>query len=339
MERIYISEKIEKINDEYCSNLFSGRNTNFEMPKDRLKQLASNLWSAYRKGIDNEVPWSKYLRYVKHIIKHYDKIIALKPSQFDEYQECYFSNLSDTELAMKILLSKPFYQLIVEAMRYDDVRNTEYAPYVRKLGIKTCVYCNAQFSLPTHGKGNANSDVTTYEIDHFYPKSRYPFLCTTFFNLAPSCGPCNRRKNDKSVKFCLYTENKDEDERFPFYFSLDRDSVNKYLITNKKEDLNFILQGEAELLESHKVFHLDDIYEEHKDVAEELVWRHKIYNKTYRDSILSQFKEIFDKIEDNECYRLLFGIYPSSTRIHKRPLTLFGRNISEQLDEIFDLEY
>lgn len=337
MERIYISEDIEKIRNEYYSKLFSERRTNFNMPKEKLKKLASTIWKAYRKGTNHNVSWDKYFRYVKNIIRHYDDIIALKPSQFDIYHIKYFNELTGSDLARNIISSKHFYELVVEAMRYDDVRNTEYAPYVRKLDIKTCIYCNAQFSLPTHGKGNANTDVTTYEIDHFYPKSIYPFLCTTFFNLAPSCGPCNRRKSDNKVEFCLYTE--DKSECSPFHFLLSKQSVTNYLITNKKDDLDFAIEGNGNLLESHKVFYLDDIYKEHKDVAEELVWRHKIYSQAYRNSILSQFKKIFDKQEDDDCYRLLFGIYPSSTHIHKRPLTLFSRDLSKQLEEMFDSKY
>ena len=334
MERIYISKDIEDIRTDYCSNLFSERYGNFIRPEEKLRKLKSDIEEENRKGANIS---DRYITYVENIIDHYDEIIALKPSQFDEYQERYFSYLTDAELSNKILSSKSFYELIVEAMRYDVVRDKEYAPYVRQLGIKTCVYCNAQFSLPTHGKGNAKADVTTYEIDHFYPKSTYPFLCTTFFNLAPSCGPCNRRKNDKKVEFCLYTENKDD--CMPFHFSLDKDSVDTYFVTNNKDDLNFTIEADRALLDSHSIFHLDDIYKEHKDVAEELIWRHKIYNRAYRNSILSQFKEIFDKMKDTDCYRLLFGVYPAPALIHKRPLTLFSRDISEQLEEIFDIEY
>jgi hypothetical protein len=29
------------------------------------------------------------------------------------------------------------------------------------------------------------------EIDHFYPKDKYPFLAVSFFNLIPSCLTCN----------------------------------------------------------------------------------------------------------------------------------------------------
>lgn len=338
MERIYISSEIEKICNDYSSNLFIGKTSRFQKPKERLKTLASQIWQAYRSHVNDDLPWDKYFLYVRNIIKYYDDIIRLKPSEFDSYQNNYFNHLTTDELQLKILNHNSFYENIVWAMRYDSVRNTEYAPYIRKLGIKACVYCNAQFSLPTHGKGNNKEDITTYEIDHYYPKSVYPFLCITFFNLAPSCGPCNRRKNDKQVIFCLYSELNDSISRYPFQFILNRESVTEYLLTTDKNTINFTLEANDELLNSHKVFHLDEIYNEHKDIAEELIWKHKIYSVSYRNAVMTQFKELFN-MEDKECYRLLFGTYPAPDHIHKRPLSLFMRNISEKLDEIFDSEY
>lgn len=338
MERIYISPEIEKICKDYYLNLFTRKGSKFQKPKVRLKALAAQIWHAYRSHANDALPWEKYFRYVKNILKYYNDIICLKPSEFDLYQNRYFSHLTEDELKKQIIDKNSFYENIVWAMRYDAVRNTEYAPFIRKLGIKACVYCNAQFSLPTHGKGNNKTDITTYEIDHYYPKSIYPFLCITFFNLAPSCGPCNRRKNDKQVKFCLYTELSDLNSRYPFHFVLNSKSVVEYLLTTDRNALNFTLDANNELLNSHKVFHLDEIYNEHKDIAEELVWKHKIYSVSYRNAVMSQFKDIFD-MSDEECYRLLFGTYPITAHIHKRPLTLFMRNISEKLDEMFDNEY
>lgn len=340
MERIYISPEVEKICEDYSSNLFSGRPKNFKKPQTLLKDLAFTFLKKCRKRNrkKDKINWWKYYRYVMSILHNYDRILRLKPSEFESFWSNNFKFLSEEELKAKILDEIPFYEKIIRAMRYDEVRNREYAPYIRKLGIKTCVYCNAQYSLPTHGKGNNKADVTTYEIDHFYPKSLYPFLCTTFFNLVPSCGSCNRRKNDKQVKFCLFVEQNDQKSRFPFRIALNKKSVIKYLISTDKDVLDFELEADAEMLNSHKIFHLDAIYNEHKDIAEELVWKHRIYSSSYRLAVMKQFKNLFN-MGDEECYRLLFGTYPESASIHKRPLSLFMRNISEQLDDLFDSDY
>lgn len=339
MEQIFISKEILDIRDDYFTNLFSNRAPNFKKPKSRLKSLCDGIWSNYKNNRNLAIPWAKYFKYVKNIIRHYDDIICLKPSEFDSYYNRYFSNLSEGELTAVLLPGQnKFYERVVDAMRYDAVRDQEYAPYIRALGIKSCVYCNAQYSLPTHGKGNNNEDVRTYEIDHYYPKSKYPFLCTTFFNLVPSCGPCNRRKNDSKVNFCLYTEIPNVPRLFKF--SLDKTSVINYILTHNNENIKYSINSSNQnlLYESQRIFHLEDIYTEHKDIAEELIWKHWIYNKSNRIAFLAQFNSMFN-FGDKELYRLINGTYAAPDSIHKRPLTLFIRDIIEDLDSMFDIDY
>lgn len=43
-----------------------------------------------------------------------------------------------------------------------------------KLGIKACVYCNASYTVAT------DDDRATFQIDHSYPKSKYPFCVRHF---------------------------------------------------------------------------------------------------------------------------------------------------------------
>lgn len=39
-----------------------------------------------------------------------------------------------------------------------------------------------------------------YDLDHGKPKAKYPYLCTSFFNLQPACPSCNRKKSDDVKK-------------------------------------------------------------------------------------------------------------------------------------------
>lgn len=45
---------------------------------------------------------------------------------------------------------------------------------MKKLGIKACVYCNASYTVAT------DDDRATFQIDHSYPKSKYPFCVRHF---------------------------------------------------------------------------------------------------------------------------------------------------------------
>lgn len=336
MQQIYISDQVLSIQEEYCKNLFSKRKNNFIKPLKKLNDILSKI-SIYLSSGDRTANWRDYYDYVSFIINHYEEILALKPSEFDNYHQVNFSFLSQDQLKIKLFgAEETFYEIIVNAMRYDAVRDKEFAQYIRRMGIKSCVYCNSQYTVPTHGKGMSKKDVTTYEIDHYYPKSQYPYLCTTFFNLVPSCGPCNRRKNDNKVSFCLYVDPLIRPQRF--HFSIEKASVIKYLASHNPDDINLIISyNEPELSDSLSTFYLQDIYNEHKDKVEELIWKHRIYKSSYRNLIKSQFGSLIKS--DEEIYRLFFGVFPPTDSIHKRPLSLFINDIKEILSIHFPKTY
>lgn len=64
--------------------------------------------------------------------------------------------------------------------------------FIKKLNLKVCPYC-----------GRNKINVASYEhrrdskppIDHFLPKSKYPFLAVSFSNLIPCCTTCNDMAN------------------------------------------------------------------------------------------------------------------------------------------------
>ena len=65
-------------------------------------------------------------------------------------------------------------------MRYDDVRSFGLLPFMKQLNIKTCCYCNAQYATTFI---NGNDSLASYDLDHYYPQSKYPYLSTSFLIL------------------------------------------------------------------------------------------------------------------------------------------------------------
>jgi hypothetical protein len=61
-----------------------------------------------------------------------------------------------------------------------------------------CSYCNINRVI--HQTTNANAVVESFELDHFYDKSRYPLLSYSLFNLVPSDHTCNVT-NKGSIEF------------------------------------------------------------------------------------------------------------------------------------------
>lgn len=78
-------------------------------------------------------------------------------------------------------------QLCIDAYKKIIVKNTH------------CPYCNdfpidiVSITLPTK-----NKYVAQFDLDHFYAKSKYPILSISFYNLIPSCHPCNSQHKGSS---------------------------------------------------------------------------------------------------------------------------------------------
>ena len=76
-------------------------------------------------------------------------------------------------------------------------------------------------------------------------------------------------------------------------------------------------------------FQISTLYQAHKDVAEELIWKQKIYNQVIRDIYKDQFKALgFKDIHFN---RFILGNYDNADDIHKRPLSKMVQDIAKQL--------
>lgn len=99
------------------------------------------------------------------------------------------------------------------------VRNTLFIGHIIKtLQILCCAYCHTQGTYVVneyykrnhkpHKKGELKKPKAFFELDHYYPKSKYPFLCVSFYNLIPICSSCNKAKKDITIDFDFYIESK-----------------------------------------------------------------------------------------------------------------------------------
>ena len=200
-------------------------------------------------------------------------------------------------------------------------------PLIEALGIRTCVYCNLQYALTIdHSQG-------LFELDHRYPKSKYPYLCTTFNNLQPSCPTCNHGKKDDTADFGLYTDN--PAELHPFHLlttpqlylrkrRLNVKYINIRLVASKPMDAAM-----CQLAASHESdFQINSTYAVVKDVAEETIWRCKAFDDTYKKLFLKKFPELYSK---DALHRFVFGVYSDDNNVHQRPLTKLKRDIMKDM--------
>lgn len=345
MERILINDDILKYAQMY-EQAFRGYQLDVptKLREIKIKLDTYNIHNHLAPNVLDE-----YKAYVEEIAIDYDNadktmnLLVLQPQHFQNYISKYegvrFLHVElDKELVYHIqvggqrpgLKKKRFWELIVDAMHYEKNVRPIMVPIIEAMGIRTCVYCNMQYALTiAHSKG-------LYELDHRFPKSKYPYLCTTFFNLQPSCPTCNHGKNTATADFGLYTTN--SNELHPFHLlanshlylrkhRFDPQYINIHLVSSDVHNL-----ANCQLAKKHeKDFWIDSAYAAVKDVAEETIWRCKAYDNTYKDLFIKNFPELYNK---DALHRFVFGTYSDDKNVHCRPLTKLIRDIEKDMGVI-----
>lgn len=347
MDRILIDDDILKYAQMY-EQAFRGRQ--LDVPA-KLREIKTKLDTYNTQNHLAPNVLNEYKAYVEEIANDYNNadrtmnLLILHPQHFQNYIDKYQGRFQHVELNKELVYhiqgggrrpglerKKKFWELIVDAMHYEKFVRPIMVPIIEAMGIRTCVYCNMQYALTIdHSKG-------LYELDHRYPKSKYPYLCITFYNLQPSCPTCNHGKNAAAADFGLYTT--DPNELHPFHLvanshlylrkcRFDPQYINIHLVSSDVHNLT-----NCQLAKTHeKDFLIDSVYAAVKDVAEETIWRCKAYDDTYKDLFIKNFPELYNK---DALHRFVFGTYSDDKNVHCRPLTKLIRDIEKDMGVIID---
>ncbi|WP_173474538.1 hypothetical protein [Fibrobacter succinogenes] len=351
MRRLLYSD-FETTAKKYRDNIFKNLK---QKPKDNLDALKSKITATQSNG------YQKYIDYIDEIINNFEDennpedILLAKPSEvkksWDNYKKTksfcpndYFYKHRALFLTKADLEESPwndpkdmtqFNDAIVDALRYDYVRNSPngFVSYFDDLKINACVYCNASYivntnvqCLTTKGK-TCLDDMGRYELDHYLPKSEYPFLCVSFYNLQPSCPFCNRWKSIKDSEFYLYTD--DSNDLDPFKFDFDKKVITSLSVDKSKMARNIHLNSQNTQLKinHNNVFHIDDLYKAFDDVLEELLWYKNAQTKGYLKNIKATYRKF---LSNDQIVRLLYRFYANED-IHKRPLSKMRLDLAKKL--------
>lgn len=333
MRRILIDSELEIKAEAYSKNLFTGRKANFRTPLDELTKLRDGL-----QPIKHRIQ----IKYVQKIIDQYQEILKASPEEMrlliTSFQTIAKSDILERPLKTKDKLK--FHELIVKAMKYNELRSSEFRQFVTSSGIKTCVYCNSQLAIVSEvffydkkEKKRKPKVLAKFELDHYHSKSQYPFLCTSFFNLYPVCGNCNRAKSKLDIKFELYTYDSTKLDLFNFW--IDDKTIIEYWI-EKTPDISKLkihfdsIDGDYDFInEYNKIFGIQGIYDTQNDVAEELLHKAKVYTNAYNKSLLENFHALFP--DKNILKKLIIGNYANSSETFKRPMAKYTQDLAKQL--------
>lgn len=324
MRRILIDHEVQKRAEGYAGVMTDNQPKKVtwkEMPQQRLKDFFEYLWQHGRYDAG---------RYVYTIICYYKTILLLKPSEFKEIYTLWFKQW-DNVLNEKIDYkgnSLEFYKHVIDCMRYKDIRSGLMRQYMKDQKIKACVYCNGQYAIATEVfvEDGQKKIIGTYHFDHFMPESKYPFLCTSYFNLQPSCPTCNITKSTRDAEFNLYTT--DTNKQDVFWFELTPEKSLDAYVSEDMDKLEVKLNSNnATLLENHqKLFHIDEIYEQHIDVVQELIVKMRDFSDSNQQATMDSVAILFPNgVDDPE--RFFFGYYMDKEYVHYRPLSKLAQDV------------
>lgn len=204
--------------------------------------------------------------------------------------------------------------------QYKRVRELFGTDLLEKLNVKVCPYCNRQFINMVDDHKNIKP-----ELDHFYPKSKYPYLALSFYNLIPSCSVCNHAKGEEEIAINPY---KDDFHSHKVDFSID--SLMECLFGeqgNWKIALPTELDGECE--SNIEVFALNELYSQHKDIAKEIAIRSIAYDSEY----LKELEEVLKNggFTESKVKRIILGNFTDKDDLGYRPFSKLTSDIYNQI--------
>lgn len=219
---------------------------------------------------------------------------------------------------------------IKKAFDYSTHRQNEnFMEHFRKLNIKSCPFCNNNYVY--FYKKDENKYNTIATLEHYYPKSKYPHLSLSFYNLIPSCNTCNSKfkGSDKThMGNILHPYFEDFNEKAKFSLSVNSMPINKDI------ELQINLKSNDNRCNTTiDRFQLDKIYTEHNDIAKEIWNKAQVYNESRIDELYKSFyKKLGYTKEDVK--NMAFCNYLHKDDINKRNHSKLTQDILKQFDLI-----
>ena len=193
---------------------------------------------------------------------------------------------------------------------YTNFSNRKFGhQWAEKLGVTVCPYCNRSYIFTVEKE--ARNGKARPQYDHFFPKSKYPYLAVSMYNLIPSCAVCNSGKSDKDsfkdqkvqylnpyvegygTKTVLQITPKKKKDRIHSYVGLAEEyTVKPESAPDVDKDAAKRIQNTWDLLK------LGPLYEKHSDYIRNILRAKQIYTEEYLDQLMKSFPGAFDDMDD-----------------------------------------
>ena len=322
---------IEKSNpsevEKFCMKLYRKINfTDYPEFKDELNNWVVNNIP----GLESEQ--DAFLNIMKDefsFVKNYrgllDNFIDKEP-RLAEYLKKSYSKI-DAKLRRKII----------------DLKNVSVCPYCNRNFINStykmlhCDNCNQDSFVIDEVENECPSCkqeincqtevVNTAQLDHFFPKDSYPLFAVSFYNLIPSCYSCNHVKSNRDLEYSPY------DTSFPF------DDVKFTYLPKSVDEVNIKINSDDSAFKNGiRDLGIEELYQSHIDVVNELIWKKEVYTDSYKDGLSKILNQTNLELSKAELNRFITGHYTDKENYGKRPLSKMVTDISKEIGLIGEEE-
>lgn len=344
--RIYTLEELAELYLKELKNSSAAHNQFIKMEKGGV---VYNELTAIIDEVTNEKA-KQLLEKIRDNEGFRHSLIIANPLELEEHKDSTNFEVLNEESAEWKNKGKNNNELLLKKLEdllaYNVFRKHKNAIWLAKhLNIRSCLYCNAQSTLTVDVQKDEDtgklygSQKALFQFDHFFPKSKYPLLSLSFYNLIPSCASCNQGKSAEATSL--------KEHFHPYYhrllpikFQVEPSTAITVVMEGLRSFSALKIQAASynayqnpntpDIQEHLKLFRLKSIYEEYQDLAGEIYAKANIYNDSYRKEILNLFnKASSNTLTPNELNRIIVGNYIDDEDLHKRPLAKFMRDIAE----------
>lgn len=186
---------------------------------------------------------------------------------------------------------------------------------VDQYGIKCCPYCNENFVFNRGDKASA-------QLDHFFPKDKYPLFAVSLYNLVPACPACNHIKRESMLGVSPHDNKRDFDQMRISYtpkvssWMLDHHTLDViFRFGSSEEDREF----EQDMKKNIACLKLEPAYQNHRDYVQEIINKAFWYNDAATEAFRNSLPGVFGS--EGEMLRMVFGNYAEPKDFLKRPLS------------------
>lgn len=263
---------------------------------------------------------------LKYLDEHLEEIIKGDIEQlcsFDKEMKCK-KRSKKARAAFKKSLRKIFNYDV-----FSKKSNDKYDAYdlASNLKIAVCPYCNIEYTTTIV---TANQEkICRPAFDHYLPKSEYPLLALSFYNLIPSCTVCNSTlKGTEEFQLDKDLHPYRDHVLTDFRFSYSAIGIEDIKIKVEKREK---IEGEKSLKidKTFETFKIEERYNAHKEIAQDLIDLKRAYSEDFFSMLNKAIPSA--NLSPEDAYRVFIGSYPDERDFYKRPFSKLKHDVAEDL--------